>query len=289
MRGVVVKAALVLSILAPALVAEDELPITDDIWNPGSKIQRGDMAGDTEVSTEHSDLDDPSLFGEDYEGSTSGKDECWEYCHPQVRNPDGVECSHCPSSEEPSRWREVADLGIGTVHCSTDLATLSYDLSDLIEVGWVDENWHLEMSFSSDSDLSEPSKVEEYEISTEPESYKNKSLKAEISGLCSSYQYNVCLQLVKDESLKTEPFCQVCMPKGPPPENPSSISVDGGVTYMDVHWDAVSLKCPDLVYQVLINGSMMESTKRGRIKLASGFQALTCRCQDLSLAFTTSP
>ena len=29
---------------------------------------------------------------------------------------------------------QVADLGIGTVHCSTDLATLSYDLSDLIEV-----------------------------------------------------------------------------------------------------------------------------------------------------------
>ena len=31
-------------------------------------------------------------------------------------------------------FRQVADLGIGTVHCSTDLATLSYDLSDLIEV-----------------------------------------------------------------------------------------------------------------------------------------------------------
>ena len=122
---------------------------------------------------------------------------------------------------------QVADLGIGTVHCSTDLAALSYDLSDLIEVldnyaddkqrarpsscqvGWVDESWHLEMSFSSDSELSEPSKMEQFEISTEPESYKNKSLKAEITGLCSSYQYNVCLQLIKDESLKTEPFCQV--------------------------------------------------------------------------------
>jgi len=260
----VVKAALVLASLAPALVvAEDELPILDDIWNPGSKIQRGDMAGDTEVSTEHSDLDDPSLFGEDYSGDGEGKDECWEYCHPDVRNPDGVECNHCPSPEEPSRWREVADLGIGTVQCSTDLASLSYDLSDLIEVGWVDENWHLEMSFSSDSDLLEPHKSKEYEISTEPESYKNRSLKAEITGLCSSYQYNVCLQLIKDESLKTEPFCQVCMPKGPPPENPSSISVDGGITYMDVHWERVSLKCPDLVYQVLINGSMMESTKEG--------------------------
>ena len=52
MRGVVVKAALVLSILAPALVVgEDDLPILDDIWNPGAKIQRGDMAGDTEVSS----------------------------------------------------------------------------------------------------------------------------------------------------------------------------------------------------------------------------------------------
>ena len=55
MRGVVVKAALVLAFLAPALtVAEEELNILDDIWNPtgflpGSKIQRGDMAGDTEV------------------------------------------------------------------------------------------------------------------------------------------------------------------------------------------------------------------------------------------------
>ena len=50
MRGVVVKAALVLGFLAPALIAEEELAILDDIWNPGSKIQRGDMAGDTEVS-----------------------------------------------------------------------------------------------------------------------------------------------------------------------------------------------------------------------------------------------
>merc|ERR1711971_634225 len=53
------------------------------------------------------------------------------------------------------------------------------------------------------------------------------------------------------------------MPKGPPPENPSSISVDGGLTHVDVHWDFVSLKCPDLVYQVLINGSVFESTEEG--------------------------
>ena len=79
----------------------------------------------------------------------------------------------------------------------------------MYQVGWVDENWHLEMSFSSDSDLLEPNKLEQYEISTEPESYKNKSLKAEITGLCSGFQYNVCLQLIKDESSKTEPFCQV--------------------------------------------------------------------------------
>ena len=44
---------------------------------------------------------------------------------------------------------------------------------------------------------------------------------------------------------------QPCRPKGPPPANPSNITVDGGVTWMDVHWDEVSLKCPDLVYQVL--------------------------------------
>ena len=77
------------------------------------------------------------------------------------------------------------------------------------QVGWVDESWHLEMSFSSDSELSEPNKTEQFEISTEPESYKNKTTKAEITGLCSSYQYNICLQLIKDESMKTEPFCQV--------------------------------------------------------------------------------
>ena len=46
---------------------------------------------------------------------------------------------------------------------------------------------------------------------------------------------------------------QVCQPKGPPPENPSSITVDRGFTYMDVRWDAVSLKCPDLVYQVVMD------------------------------------
>ena len=65
------------------------------------------------------------------------------------------------------------------------------------------------MSFSSNPELSEPEKLKQYKISTDLESYKNKSLKAEISGLCSGYQYNVCLQLVKDENLKTEPFCQV--------------------------------------------------------------------------------
>ena len=65
------------------------------------------------------------------------------------------------------------------------------------------------MSFSSNPELSEPEKLKQYKISTDLESYKNKSLKAEISGLCSGYQYNVCLQLVKDEKLKTEPFCQV--------------------------------------------------------------------------------
>ena len=65
------------------------------------------------------------------------------------------------------------------------------------------------MSFSSNSELSEPEKLKQYKISTDLETYENKSLKAEISGLCSGYQYNVCLQLVKDENLKTEPFCQV--------------------------------------------------------------------------------
>ena len=65
------------------------------------------------------------------------------------------------------------------------------------------------MSFSSNPELSEPEKLKQYKISTDLESYENKSLKAEISGLCSGYQYNVCLQLVKDENLKTEPFCQV--------------------------------------------------------------------------------
>ena len=65
------------------------------------------------------------------------------------------------------------------------------------------------MSFSSDSELSEPTKSEQIEITTDPESYKNKRMKAEITGLCSSYQYSVCLQLIKDESMKTEPFCQV--------------------------------------------------------------------------------
>ena len=38
------------------------------------------------VSTEHTieHLDDPTLFGEDYETSGHG-DECWEYCHPDNR------------------------------------------------------------------------------------------------------------------------------------------------------------------------------------------------------------
>ena len=88
------------------------------------------------VSTEHTieHLDDPTLFGEDYETSGHG-DECWEYCHPDTRNSDSMDCNHCPSSDEPDRWREFADLGIEHVQCSTDLATLPYDLSNLIKVG----------------------------------------------------------------------------------------------------------------------------------------------------------
>ena len=51
MRGVVVQAALVLAILAPALVqAEEDLPILGDVWAESKPPQRGDMAGDQEVS-----------------------------------------------------------------------------------------------------------------------------------------------------------------------------------------------------------------------------------------------
>ena len=80
----------------------------------------------------------------------------------------------------------------------------------------------------------------------------------------------------------------MCQPEGPPPENPSSIQLSGGITFIDVHWEAVTLKCPDLLYQVssnmavfmiitssimiyiyivndqvLINGTATESTKKG--------------------------
>ena len=47
MRGVVVRAALVLAILAPALVAEEDMSLLDQ--DPETKPQRGDMAGDHEV------------------------------------------------------------------------------------------------------------------------------------------------------------------------------------------------------------------------------------------------
>ena len=77
----------------------------------------------------------------------------------------------------------------------------------------------------------------------------------------------------------------MCQPEGPPPDNPSSIQLSGGITFIDVHWEAVTLKCPDLLYQVssvfviitssimiyiyivndqvLINGTATESTKKG--------------------------
>ena len=49
MRGVVVRAALVLAILAPALaLAEEDMSLLDQ--DPETKPQRGDMAGDHEVS-----------------------------------------------------------------------------------------------------------------------------------------------------------------------------------------------------------------------------------------------
>ena len=56
MRGVVVKATLVLAILAPALLAEEDPTLLGDVFkldvdpDPGTKPQRGDIAGDLEVS-----------------------------------------------------------------------------------------------------------------------------------------------------------------------------------------------------------------------------------------------
>ena len=110
MRGVVVNAALALTLLAPSLVAAEDKPqilgdvIVPEIWN--SQPQRGDIVATHEVSkcfiisyegrttdydgqkvsTEHTieHLDDPTLFGEDYEFSGHGN-ECWEYCHPDNR------------------------------------------------------------------------------------------------------------------------------------------------------------------------------------------------------------
>ena len=39
---------------------------------------------------------------------------------------------------------------------------------------------------------------------------------------------------------------QTCSPSGPPPHNPTEISVVGDATYMDVRWSAVEMQCPDL-------------------------------------------
>ena len=50
MRGVVVRAALVLAILAPALALAEEEDLSLSDTDPETKPQRGDMAGDHEVS-----------------------------------------------------------------------------------------------------------------------------------------------------------------------------------------------------------------------------------------------
>ena len=50
MRGVVVRAALVLAILAPALALAEEEDLSLSDADPETKPQRGDMAGDHEVS-----------------------------------------------------------------------------------------------------------------------------------------------------------------------------------------------------------------------------------------------
>ena len=50
MRGVVVRAALVLAILAPALALAEEEDLSLSDQDSQTKPQRGDMAGDHEVS-----------------------------------------------------------------------------------------------------------------------------------------------------------------------------------------------------------------------------------------------
>ena len=74
---------------------------------------------------------------DDYEEGSADGDPCWieGQCHPFSRHVDSVDCNHCPN-QNPATWREQ-DVELG-VNCKKDSATITFNLDNLNDVGWLD-------------------------------------------------------------------------------------------------------------------------------------------------------
>jgi len=222
------------------------------------QCNRGDMCSgaSTEVPG-HGVPEDPSLLGGaqwgEEEGSGSAMEDCWagEMCAPNTAaRMDGVMCHHCPSKEEPQRWtHEHLQM---KVDCRTD-TQVSFNLSLLSqdpEDPWVDESWTVEL-IAKDSN----GEVMNNSVAIDLAGLTHTG---ELRGLCAGEHYTVCVQLTGAQAWQV---CQEepCHHEEPPPANPHTITVTGGVTYMDVHWQPVEPQCTNLRYEVLVNGSQLIS------------------------------
>jgi len=230
--------SLLLLLTSAVLGGEGDMPNRGDITPPTSSVNYDEIT--------IAPL--PGLFGEyDY-----GEDDCWSpECHPDTRVSDSSLCSHCPQKDGPSSWREEEDLGLH-FQCQAESAKVFFNLSKFLDLNepWLNDSWVIDVSYESN----EASSVERIE--------DLRSTEVELSGLCSGVNYYVCFNIVRDENEKAT-FCEDCNPRGAPSYNPSEITVDGGVTYVDVKWKPLELECPDTKYQILVDGNVEVSTETG--------------------------
>jgi len=181
------------------------------------------------IHNDFTDYDSDQTPGDDsfYEDSI-----CWS---PQCAGENGGEnimCMACPDTR-PVRKTDI-DL---TVSCSPSGGVVGYNLTSVLEFGF--ENLTVELSYHKEDE-------EETLHMIEVEDFED----TEFSwpGLCSGIAYQFCVQVNEHQ------LCEACTPEGPPTSNPSTLTVYGGLTYLEASWPAVSPQCHDLTYQVLLDG-----------------------------------
>ena len=133
---------------------------------------------------------------DDYEEGSADGDPCWMegQCHPFSRHVDSVDCNHCPN-QNPATWREQ-DVELG-VNCKKDSATITFNLDNLNDVGWLDR-----LSVM----ITYTNKTEEESIIL-PDFYMYEMA---IPDLKSGSKYNFCLKFMADSEGGFEEVVHFC-------------------------------------------------------------------------------